>query len=61
MARPTHGSIQESPNGKNADWMEKVGDEPYRISPGSMSASGPRGSAHAPPFPTEPSPQAPTP
>jgi len=26
----THMAIQESVNGKNVDWMEKVGDEQYR-------------------------------
>jgi quercetin dioxygenase-like cupin family protein len=26
----THIAIQEAPNGKNVDWMEKVSDEQYR-------------------------------
>ena len=26
----THVAIQESLNGKNVDWMEKVSDEQYR-------------------------------
>ena len=26
----THAAIQESLNGKNVDWMEKVSDEQYR-------------------------------
>jgi hypothetical protein len=28
--RRTHIAVQESLNGKNVDWMEKVSDEQYR-------------------------------
>jgi hypothetical protein len=32
MTAMTHIAIQESLNGKNVDWMEKVSDEQYRRS-----------------------------